>query len=224
MREKPAGRARHGARCSAPDIGYIRIAAFGPDVADEIRSTQADELAKTGATSLIIDVRHTAEGAFDNGIAAARLFVKSGTLGDQGRTRRRRRARRRIDGDATGRRGRSTMPVTLLVTTGTSGAAELFAAALDGNKRADLVGEHTLGRAGLQKLVKLPDGRGLWLTYARYLTADGDVIQGKGLDPDVAVDEPDVEFGEPTPAKDPILDAGLERLKTNAPRNDARSP
>ena len=56
--------------------------------------------------------------------------------------------------------------MTLLVTTGTSGAAELFASALDGNKRAELIGERTLGRAGIQKLVRLPDGRGLWLTYA----------------------------------------------------------
>ena len=39
-------------------------------------------------------------------------------------------------------------------------------------------------------------------------------IQGKGLDPDVDVDDADVvEFGAATPDKDPILDAALERLK-----------
>jgi carboxyl-terminal processing protease len=106
--------------------------------------------------------------------------------------------------------------VTLLVTTGTSGAAELFAAALEGNKRAELVGERTLGRAALQKLVPLPDGRGLWLTYARYLTPSGDVIQGRGLTPAVAVDEPDVDFGEPRPTNDAILDAALDRLHKKA--------
>jgi carboxyl-terminal processing protease len=102
--------------------------------------------------------------------------------------------------------------VTLLVTTGTSGAAELFASALEGNKRAELIGERTLGRAGIQKLVRLPDGRGLWLTYARYLTPDGEIIQGKGLTPDLGVDDPDVDFDQPRPAKDPILDAALDRL------------
>ena len=30
---------------------------------------------------------------------------------------------------------------------------------------------------------------------------------------DVAVDEPDVEFGAPATDKDPILDAALERVK-----------
>jgi carboxyl-terminal processing protease len=100
-----------------------------------------------------------------------------------------------------------------MVTTGTAGAAELFAAALDANKRADLVGERTLGRAGVQKLVKLPENRGLWLTYARYLTPAGEALHGRGLEPDVKVEEPDVEFGAPAAAKDPILDAALERAR-----------
>ena len=57
--------------------------------------------------------------------------------------------------------GAITAPVALLVDQGTAGAAEVFAAALDGNDRADLVGERTLGRAARQRLVKLPDGSGL---------------------------------------------------------------
>src|SRR4029079_8472651 len=112
--------------------------------------------------------------------------------------------------------GTITLPVTLLVTTGTSGAAELFAAALEGNRRAELGGERTLGRAGIQKLVKLPDGRGLWLTYARYVTPSGNLIQGHGLTPDLAGDDPERQFGEPKPAKDAVLDAAIERIKKNA--------
>jgi len=102
------------------------------------------------------------------------------------------------------------------VTAGTSGAAEVFAAALAGNKRATLVGEHTIGRAGLQKLVKLQENRGLWLTYAKFVGPDGVAIQGKGLEPTVAVEEPDVEFGAPAPDKDVVLDAAIERLKKKA--------
>ena len=71
----------------------------------------------------------------------------------------------------------------LLTTNGTSGAAELFAAALLDNKRATLVGEHTLGRAGVQKLVKLPDGSALYMTVARYLAPGGASIHGTGLTP-----------------------------------------
>jgi carboxyl-terminal processing protease len=100
----------------------------------------------------------------------------------------------------------------VLVDNGTSGAAELFAAALSANKRAELVGEHTIGRAATQRLVKLPDGSGLWLSAARYLLPDGTPLHEHGLEPTVVVDEPDVEFGQPAPAGDPTLDKALERL------------
>jgi carboxyl-terminal processing protease len=193
------------------DAGYVRIAAFRPGVADDLRR-QIAELTKSGAKSLVLDVRRTAEGPLEIGIAAARLFVKSGTLAIK--------AGRETSGQqketvaARAGDGSIDLPAILLVTTGTSGAAELFAAALDGNKRAELVGERTLGRAGLQKLVKLPEYRGLWLTYARYLTPDGEPIHGRGLEPDVQVEEPDVEFGAAAPEQDVILDAALERLRT----------
>src|SRR5205085_4500051 len=107
--------------------------------------------------------------------------------------------------------GAVTLPVTVLVDTGTSGAAEIFAAALAGNKRAELIGERTIGRAATQELVKLPDGSGLWITSSRYLTPAAAPIQGKGLEPDVPVDYQDGEFGAPA-AADTILQKALERL------------
>ena len=210
----------------APDLGYLRIATFGSDAAAKVR-TQAGELSKNGAKRLIIDIRRTAEGAFATGLDTARLFVKTGTLaqvaGRDPQAKASERPQPKVPPtaiketiSAAASDGAIDLPVTLLATTGTSGAAELFAAALTGNKRADMIGERTLGRAGIQKLVKLPDGRGLWLTYARYVTPGGELIQGRGLTPDVAIDEPDVDFGEPKPATDGILDAAIARIKKNA--------
>ena len=69
-----------------------------------------------------------------------------------------------------------------------------------GNKRAELIGERTIGRTGVQELVKLPDGSALWITSTRYLTPAGAQLQAKGLEPDVAVDQPEGEFGAPPPA------------------------
>jgi carboxyl-terminal processing protease len=208
LREKP-GAVAVTSRLMGPDVGYLRVPAFGAGVVEQI-GRQAAELSKAGATSLLIDLRRTAEGPLENGIAAARLFVKSGTIAV--RAGREKASPRETIAAAAGD-GSIALPVTLMVTTGTAGAAELFAAALDANKRADLVGERTLGRAGVQKLVKLPENRGLWLTYARYLTPAGEALHGRGLEPDVKVEEPDVEFGAPAAAKDPILDAALERAR-----------
>ena len=196
-------------RTLANGAGYLRIVSFRDGIAPEIRK-HAAELASKGAKALIVDVRRTAEGSYENAIESARLFVKSGTLAIKA-GREKDGARETIQvrpGD-----GSIVSPVVLLATTGTSGAAEVFVAALDDNNRAEIIGERTLGRAGIQKLVKLPEGRGLWLTYARYLRPNGEQIQGRGLQPDVEVDEPTPEFGEPAPEKDAILEAALSRIQ-----------
>ena len=206
VREKPAGPVVSG-RVVGGDVGYVRISSFRQGVVEDLRR-QVAELTKAGAASLAIDVRRTAEGPLENGIAAARLFVKSGTLAVK--AGREKQAPSETISAQPGD-GSLDLPVLVLVANGTAGPAEVFAAALDGNKRADLIGEHTIGRAGLQKLVKLPENRALWLTSTRYLTPAGEPIQGKGLEPRVQVEEPDVEFGAAAPEKDSILDAAIDR-------------
>ena len=108
------------------------------------------------------------------------------------------------------------MPVAVLVDAGTSGAAELFASALSGNSRAELLGERTNGRAALQRLFKLPDGGGLWMSYAWYLTPAGTPIHERGLKPNIDVPQPDMEFGAAAPPGDPTLDKAVERLSAHA--------
>ena len=193
---------------NAPGIGYVRVAAFTPGVATKLQ-TEIAALTKQGATRLLIDLRGTSEGAYEEGVKAARLFIPAGStivsLESKGVTTA--AVQKAVKGDGT-----ITVPVVLLSTTGTSGASEVFAAALVDNKRATLVGERTIGRAGLQKLVKLPDGSALWMTYARYLAPSGTSIHGTGLTPSIEVEEPDVDFGGPRPTTDPILDKGLEQF------------
>lgn len=190
----------------AAGVGYVRIASVGARTADQAKARVAD-LVKGGASKLIVDVRRTSGGSLDGGIALARLFVPSGTLASKESKGSDKQAISAASGD-----GSITLPTTLLVDTGTSGGAELFASALLGNKRAETVGEHTLGRAAEQKLVRLPDGSGLWLTTTRFLTPDGSPLHEKGLEPTVPVDEPDVEFGQQPPTGDPILEKALERI------------
>ncbi len=187
--------------------GYVRIAAFGPDAARSV-AAKVGELTRSGATSLLVDVRSTATGAYESGIAAARLFVVRGTLGFRQMHNAARQAVAAAPGD-----GAITLPTVVLVDTGTSGAAEIFAAALAGNQRATLVGEHTQGRAALQKLVPLPDGAAMIISNGWLLTPAGDPIHDKGLTPAVAVDVPDVEFGAPQATVDLILQKAIETLK-----------
>jgi len=193
-------------RMAASGVGYVRIAAIGPTTAGQVKTHVAD-LVKNGASKLIVDVRRTSSGKIDDGLAIARLFVANGTLAVREAKNGAKEPITAAAGD-----GSITQPVAILIDTGTSSAAEVFASALLGNKRADLIGERTIGRAATQKLVKLPDGSGLWLSTQRYLTPSGTPLHEKGLEPTVAVDQPDVDFGQPAPATDPILDKALERF------------
>jgi carboxyl-terminal processing protease len=205
-------------RMADASTGYVRIAEFTPNSPARIRQA-IDALAKTGAARYVIDVRGSSRGELDAGVEAARLFVRGGTLAV--RVSRdplaRPDAKEKTKKDtiaAQANDGSIAAPVVLLVDSGTSGPAELFAAALDGNNRAELVGERTIGRVARQQLVKLPDGSGLLLTNVRYLSPSSAAIHEKGLTPDVHVPEPDVDFGADPPAVDAALSKAIERLAT----------
>jgi carboxyl-terminal processing protease len=193
-------------KIQSPGTGYLRVAEFGKNTADQIKSEVAS-LQKAGATRLIIDLRGNAFGEVDGGIAAARLFVPSGTLAFRQDRGKEKEPMASAPGD-----GAITLPVVLLADNGTAGAAELFAGALQGNKRADVIGERTRGRAARQKLVKLPDGAGILLTHMYYLLPGGGAIHEKGLVPDVAVEQPTWDFGQTPPTEDPILDKALASI------------
>ena len=190
--------------------GYVRVVDFTHDTPAKLKQA-FEALGKTGATKFVVDIRNTARGDIDDGIAAARLFVPSGTL-----TVKQSKDQREVVSAATSD-GPLREPVALLVSQGTSGAAEVFAAALEGNSRAELVGEHTIGRAARQRLVKLPDGSGLLLSNVRYLTPKNNAIHERGLAPDVEVDEPEVDFGAEPPAGDATLDKAIEVLTSGKP-------
>lgn len=195
-------------RMADPVTGYIRVLQFSTDSAAQLKKA-IDALGRSGATGHIIDLRGTSRGDLDEGVAAARLFVKGATLAIRlGRAD----EREPITGQPTD--GAVTAPLALLVDSGTAGAAEVFAAAIGGNDRADLIGANTLGRAARQRLVKLPDQSGLWLTYLRYLTPSGDPIHETGLTPDVDVEQPEIEFGAEAPTPDATLQRALEHLAT----------
>ena len=188
-------------------IGYIRVPEFTAGTAAALRAAAA-QLQKDGAKALVLDVRGTARGPVTAGIDAARLFVASGTLVLQDT----RGASRQTISAAAGDGG-VTLPLALLTDFGTAGAAELLAAALTGSKRAETVGERTSGRAAQQKLFALPDGGAMWMSYSWFLTPAGTPIHERGLQPDVAVAQPDGEFGAALPPGDATLDKAIERLK-----------
>ena len=75
--------------------------------------------------------------------------------------------------------------MAVLVDGQTMSGAEVFAASLRDNGRARLVGVPTFGRASVQKVFRLKNGRGLKLTVCTMVPPSGDKIEGFGLEPDI---------------------------------------
>ena len=87
--------------------------------------------------------------------------------------------------DADGVGSELSTPVYLVVDSRTASAAEIFAAALQDNGRAVVVGAtSTFGKGRIQNVRALENGAGVAVTRARYVTPSGRDLHGRGIRPD----------------------------------------
>ncbi len=82
-----------------------------------------------------------------------------------------------------------TVPMAVLVNTGSASASEIVAGALQDYQRAAIIGSRTFGKGSVQTIRPLANDTAVKLTTARYYTPHGRSIQAKGIAPDFAVDE-----------------------------------
>jgi C-terminal processing protease CtpA/Prc len=108
-----------------------------------------------------------------------------------------------------------TLPVALLVNSGTASAGEALALKFRAHGIGPLVGETTSGMAsGGASPTKLSDGSMLWLARVAIETLDGKSYEGRGVDPDVPVaDRPAVKPGQ----EDAVIEAGMRTLAASSP-------
>ena len=205
VRERMAPEPIHGKLLDGGP-GYVKVGEFSARTADEVAG-EVEGLKKSGARSLVLDLRGAAYGAPDSGVRIAELFLKGGVVT--------RLVGRRVDEkvlNADPARSICDLPMAVLVDSATAGPGEIVAAALLDAGRAPIVGERTFGRAPVQKIVPLPEGAML-LTVAKYVSPKGNAIHGKGVEPTVPVASPDdEEEAAGQPAKDAVLDKAIEVL------------
>jgi len=179
-------------------VGYVNIDALSAAHVKEVAAA-VDKLQKDGAQKLVIDVRSCAVGTPEDGIALANLFMKQGRIGYlQGQ----RVPRQNFDADPA--KAITALPVAVLTNGGTAGAAEVLAAAIQDNKRGQVVGEPTYGDAAMRKAITMDDGSAIILSVAKYYSPDGKAIQDTRVTPAnlVAEAQPQIDLdenGEPLP-------------------------
>jgi carboxyl-terminal processing protease len=165
-----------------PDnVGYIKVLVLTKGKAAEMAGKIKD-LQKTGAKKLVLDLRNNSAGDEEEGVAAANLFLDRGLIAYlQGQKF------TKVTYNADPQKKITDLPLVVIVNRGTSGAAEIAAAAMLDNQRGDVVGDKTFGDGSVQKLIEVPDGSALILSIAKYYTPNGKVIQDTGITPNVLV-------------------------------------
>jgi carboxyl-terminal processing protease len=170
-------------------------------------------LAERRDARLLIDLRGSAGGDAEAAYELAERFV-DGALGEL------------VNGDETLERFESDGSpsfggeVSVLVDSGSQGAAEIVAAVLQQSEKAQILGERTFGHAGRSTLVKLGSGAYLDLTEAYYTGPDGSPLS-EGLEPDLPVRVG--FFGEDESDGDAVLDKALDLLLDDVEEEDERS-
>ncbi len=196
------------------EIGYIKADTLTNGMVKEI-STAVTTLQKQGAKKLILDLRYCAEGDPQEGVDLANLFLSKGLITYvQGQKYPRKEYTAVENKDVT------ALPLVVLTNRGTASAAEVAAAALQGDKRATVVGEHSYGDASIRQPITMDDGSAIILSVAKYYTPEGKSIQDNGVTPDDLVGEAEPAIGdsdddsapEPIPAvKKPSEDVILKK-------------
>ncbi|WP_297598671.1 S41 family peptidase [uncultured Cetobacterium sp.] len=166
------------------NIGYLRLTQFGEDVYKDVKK-DLEGLLKKGAKGIILDLRSNPGGSLGQAVKISSMFIPEGKIvSTKGKTG---------DEEIAYREGKyfGDFPLIILINEGSASASEIVSGAIKDYKRGILIGEKSFGKGSVQTLLPLPDGDGIKITIAKYYTPSGVSIHGKGIEPDILVEEKD---------------------------------
>jgi carboxyl-terminal processing protease len=189
------------------NLAYLEIQQFTEQTTGDL-TRELDRIIDAGNyEGLILDLRRNPGGGLDATVDVADMFLDDGVIITQ------------VDRDgqetvyeAKPGNDAGDLPIVMLVGPGSASGSEVLAAALRDHGRATLIGEKTFGKGSVNHIRQLSNGGALYVTIARWRTPNGELIEGVGLEPDVAValTQADADAGV-----DPQLFAAIDFLQGN---------
>ena len=161
-----------------PKIGYLRLKQFNAKSPKEM-SLSIKKLEEQKPFGYVLDLRSNPGGLLEASIEIARQWINTGIIVST----------KTKDGITDIRKGKrralTNRPVVVLIDEGSASASEILSGAIKENNRGKLVGKKTFGKGLVQSVRSLPDGSGLTVTVAKYLTPNGRDINKNGIEPDI---------------------------------------
>lgn len=164
-------------------IGYVRIDNFSANTKKNFKKV-LNELQESELKGLILDLRDNPGGLLTAGLDVASVLTPEGKLLTvQGRDGEEINAYQSLIPSAV------DVPLVVLINENSASASEIVTGAVKDYGTGTIVGKTSYGKATMQQVVPLSNGGEMKVTYAHYLTPNGNMIDGKGITPDVLVED-----------------------------------
>jgi carboxyl-terminal processing protease len=187
-----------------PGYAFVRVTQFqehtGEDLAKALKTLSEEN--KAPLKGLVLDMRNNPGGLLNGAVGVSAAFLPKGDLvvytegrAEDAKMRLTANPDHYVRGGARADYLRDlpaefkTVPMVVLVNGGSASASEIVAGALQDHKRAVVMGTQTFGKGSVQTILPMNNGTAIKLTTARYYTPEGRSIQAKGIEPDVVVEE-----------------------------------
>ena len=184
-------------------IGYLRITEFDSVTYDQYKNAYND-LKNQGMKGMVVDLRSNPGGSLsivcnilDEILPEGKIVYTQDKNGKE-------------EDFTSDEEHQIDIPMTVLVNQYSASASEIFAGAIQDYDLGAIVGTQTYGKGVVQQIFDLKDGTCVKLTIAKYFTAKGQDIDGKGITPDVAID---YQADENNPEADNQLNKAIETLQ-----------
>lgn len=171
------------------EIGYVEMSRFTAETGKELKRT-IDELEDKDMRALILDLRNNLGGTLPAAVAVSNAFLSKGIIvSTHGKLD-------EFDSVYKAQKGRMLcpmeMPLVILVNEHSASGSEIVAGAIKDHKRGLIVGVTTFGKGVVQQRFPLDEYRAISITVSVYKTPNGNNIHGKGVEPDVKVEQLDL--------------------------------
>ena len=169
-------------------LGYIRLSQFmGRESTSSDFKRIIREFQDKKATGIIVDLRSNPGGLLDLSIDLSDLFLPEGK--DIVSVKGRGEKLIRVYKSTTSQDKILEIPMVVLLNNGSASASEIFAGAMQDNKRATILGNQSFGKGSVQNIYPLSHKTGVALTIQKYYTPSGVSIHKKGITPDVVINQ-----------------------------------